>query len=256
MQLKEKDLIALRNPRTPAEQNYLTSLVYNDLDVLVQGVYARVEKMRMEALATGKITINENNLNFNVDYHVPEEHQVAATTSWDADGADPIKDLQDWFALLDYAPTRILTSSKVQTALIRSKAFTDYFKTAGLLPSVGSLNAVMQSFGLPTIVTYDAKYRKQGANGIYTVERYFPEDTLVAFGDDQLGQTVYGPTPEESRLIATPGVQQGTVGNVFTTVYETTQDPIATWEKAAATALPSFPEAENVLQAKVLIPKP
>lgn len=76
MQLKEKDLIALRNPRTPAEQNYLTSLVYNDLDVLVQGVYARVEKMRMEALATGKITINENNLNFNVDYHVPEEHQV------------------------------------------------------------------------------------------------------------------------------------------------------------------------------------
>ena len=79
---------------------------------------------------------------------------------------------------------------------------------------------------------------------------------MVAFGDDQLGQTVYGPTPEESRLMATPGVQQGTVGNVFTTVYETTQDPIATWEKAAATALPSFPEAENVLQAKVLIPKP
>jgi hypothetical protein len=147
-----------------------------------------------------------------------------------------------------------LTSSKVQTALIRSKAFADYFKTAGLLPSVGSLNAVMQSFGLPTIVTYDAKYRKQGAKGIYTVERYFPEDTLVAFGDDQLGQTVYGPTPEESRLISTPGVQQGTVGNVFTTVYETTQDPIATWEKAAATALPSFPEAENVLQAKVLVP--
>ena len=254
MQLKEKDLIALRNPRTLAEQNYLTSLVYNDLDVLVQGVYARVEKMRMEALATGKITINENNLNFNVDYHVPEEHQVTATTSWDAAGADPIKDLQDWFALLDYVPTRILTSSKVQTALIRSKAFADYFKTAGLLPSVGSLNAVMQSFGLPTIVTYDAKYRKQGANGIYTVERYFPQDTLVAFGDDQLGQTVYGPTPEESRLIATPGVQQGTVGNVFTTVYETTQDPIATWEKAAATALPSFPEAENVLQAKVLVP--
>ncbi|EPD03770.1 hypothetical protein Lpp78_12296, partial [Lacticaseibacillus paracasei subsp. paracasei CNCM I-2877] len=59
---------------------------------------------------------------------------------------------------------------------------------------------------------------------------------------------------EESRLIATPGVQQDIVGNVFATVYETTQDPIATWEKAAATALPSFPEAENVLQAKVLVP--
>ncbi|MFT8412300.1 MAG: major capsid protein [Schleiferilactobacillus perolens] len=252
MQLKEKDLIALRNPRTPAEQNYLESLVYNDLDVLVQGVYARVEKMRMEALATGKISIDENNLNFDVDYNVPSEHQVTAAISWDADGADPIKDLQDWFALLDYVPTRILTSSKVQTALIRSQAFADYFKTAGLLPSVGSLNSVLQSFGLPTVVTYDQKYRKQNNDGTYSVERYFPEDTLVAFGDDLLGQTVYGPTPEESRLLSAPGVQQGTVGNVFTTIYETTEDPIATWEKAAATALPSFPEAENVLQAKVL----
>lgn len=255
MQLKEKDLIALRNPRTPQEQSYLEGNVYNDIDNLVNGVNARVEKMRMQALAEGKITIDENNLNFEVDYNVPEEHKVKTAISWDDENADPIKDMQEWFALLDYVPTRILTSGKVQTALIRSKAFASYFKTAGLLPSIGSLNSVMQSFGLPTIVTYDAKYRKQDASGILTYERYFPEDKLIAFGDDQLGQTVYGPTPEESRLISTSGIKSGSIGNVFTTIYETTQDPIGTWEKASTTVLPSFSEAENVLQATVLIPK-
>lgn len=255
MQLKEKDLIALRNPRTPQEQKYLKGMVYDDIDNLVGGVNARTEKMRMEALSEGKVTINENNLNSVVDYNVPEEHQVTAGTSWDADGADPIKDLEDWFALLDYEPTRILTSSKVQTAMVRSKAFAEYFKTAGLLPSKTNLNVVLQSFGLPTIVTYDAKYRKQDKSGLYITERYFPEDKLVAFGDDALGQTVFGPTPEESRLLSTSDVQASSVGNIFTTIYETTQDPIATWEKAAATVLPSFPEAENVLQATVLVPK-
>ena len=56
MQLKEEDIIALENPRNSAEQQYLMREVYNDIDVLVQGVRARVEAMRMEALATGKIT--------------------------------------------------------------------------------------------------------------------------------------------------------------------------------------------------------
>lgn len=255
MQLKEKDLIALRNPRTPAEQQYLIGRVYNDIDALVQGVLARIEKMRMEALATGKITINENNLNTLIDYNVPAEHQVTAKTSWDDKASDPVEDLQNWFANLDYTPTRILTSRKVQNAIMRTKTFASYFKTAGLLPSAGSLNTVLTSLGLPIIVTYDRKYRKQDASGKYVVQRYFPEDTLVAFGDDPLGQTVYGPTPEESRFLSTSGVQQASVGNVFTTIYESTQDPIATWEKAAATALPSFPEAENVLQAKVLLSK-
>ena len=79
MQLKEEDIIALENPRNSAEQQYLMREVYNDIDVLVQGVRARVEAMRMEALATGKITIDENGLQGTIDYNVPLENQEVLT---------------------------------------------------------------------------------------------------------------------------------------------------------------------------------
>lgn len=59
--LKEKEIIALENPRTPAEQQYLMREVYNDIDTLVTGVRARAEAMRMEAAANGTVTLNENN---------------------------------------------------------------------------------------------------------------------------------------------------------------------------------------------------
>lgn len=40
IQLKEKDLMALRNPRTAAEQTYLEKEVYNDVYQMVSAVFA------------------------------------------------------------------------------------------------------------------------------------------------------------------------------------------------------------------------
>ena len=40
------------------------------------------------------------------------------------------------------------------------------------------------------------------------------------------------------------------VGNVLAMVYEENLDPVGTWEKAVATALPSFAAADEVFQAQ------
>lgn len=248
--LKEKDLMALRNPRTPAEQKYLEEEVYNDVYSMVTAVEARVEKMRMEALANGKIELNENGLDgLVVDYGVPADHQ--ATKDWTAANADILGDLEDFSDALDIKPTRILTSKKVRNLMTKNKAILALFKDAGMLPSKANLNNLLESLDLPTIVTYDEKYKVQGADGKYTTGRYFPEDKLVLFGDSNPGESVFGTTPEESRLLS-GGSKDYKVGNIFATVYESGLDPVATWTKAAATALPSFPEADNVFQAKVL----
>lgn len=102
-QLKETDIIALEQPRNSAEKEYLMNDVYNDIDSLVQGIRARVEAMRMEALATGKITIDENNLKGEIDYRVPEENQqiLAGTDLWTSDTSDPIDDLLTWLESMD-----------------------------------------------------------------------------------------------------------------------------------------------------------
>ncbi|HFK2761585.1 TPA: major capsid protein [Enterococcus faecalis] len=252
IQLKEKDLMALRKPRDAAEQRFLEQEVYNDVYSMVSSVNARVEKMRMEVLANGTVTLDENGLDLVVDYGVPKEHKATA------DFANPETDiiglLTEWASSLDIMPTRILTSTKVRNAILQNAGIKAYFKDSGLLPTIGSLNQMFQQFGLPTLVTYDAKYNKENEKGVLVKERYFPEDKLVMFGDENPGESIFGVTPEESRLLST-GSNNYTVGNIFAMVYESNLDPVGTWTKASGTALPSFPEADNVFQATVLSKK-
>ncbi|GIN37802.1 major capsid protein [Heyndrickxia oleronia] len=254
LQLKEKDIIAIENPRNKAEQDYLMKNVFNDIDVLVAGVRARVEAMRMEVLANGTITLDENELGMVVDYQVPTENKEAlsGTGLWTADTSDPIEDMLRWADTLGTRPTKALTSNAVLSALLRHPKVIGalYGKDSMRVATRADLNAFMTQHDLPTIAAYDARYRKQEKNGKYTQHRYFPANKFVMFGDGQLGETLYGPTPEESRLVRDPAVDQSIIGNVLAMVYEESKDPVSTWTKAVATALPSFPAADEVFQAQ------
>lgn len=254
LQLKETDIIALENPRTPAEQAYLVGQVYNDIDSLVAGVRARVEAMRMEVLAAGQVTVKENGLNFTLDYHVPAEHKEALTGTnvWTNENSDPLADIERWIDALDTKPTRALTSRKIYRALAtHPKIIAAIFgKDSGRVVSQADLDAFMETHGYPVIRTYDEKYKVQEANGTYTTKKYFPENKFAMFNDELLGETLYGPTAEETRLTRDPAVDTSLVGNVLASVYDETRDPVGTWTKAVATALPSFAAADEVFQAQ------
>ncbi|MEK3886535.1 major capsid protein [Bacillus sp. FSL K6-3431] len=254
LQLKEKDIIAIESPRNAAEQEYLMKEVFNDVDVLVAGVKARVEAMRMEALANGTVTLDENGLDMTVDYQVPAENKEAlsGTGLWTNPDSDPIEDLLRWADTLDAKPTRALTSSAVLTALLRHPRIIGalFGKDSMRVATRADLNAFMQQHELPVIGTYNNQYRKQNANGTYTKHRYFPNNKFVMFGDGTLGETLYGPTPEENRLVRDPAVEVNNIGNVLAMVYEESLDPVSTWTKAVATAIPSFPAADEVFQAQ------
>lgn len=254
IQLNEEDIIALENPRTQAEQEYLMGQVYNDIDTLVAGVKARIEAMRMEVLANGKISVDENKLKLSVDYHVPEEHKEAlsGTNVWTNESSDPLGDLERWIDALDTKPTRALTSRKIYRALAtHPKIIAAIFgKGSGRVVSQTDLDAFMETHGYPVIRTYDEKYKVQLANGSYTTKKYFPENKISLFNDDLLGETLYGPTAEETRLTRDPSVDTSLVGNVLASVYDETRDPVGTWTKAVATALPSFAAADEVFQAQ------
>ena len=253
MQLKEKDIMALENPRTPQEQEYLTKEVYNDIEKLVDGVMARVEKMRMDVLANGVVTIAENGLNASVDYQVPAAHKeaLAGSDQWTDPTSDPLGDIDRWIEAMPITPTRALTSKKVLNALLRHPQVkaSVFGSDTGKVLTRGELDAFMQSNGLPIIRTYDDKYREQNKDGSYTTKRYFPENKFVMFDDSLLGETLFGPTPEE-RLVRRANVDTSLIGNVLAMVYEESLDPVGTWEKAVATALPSFAAADEVFQAQ------
>lgn len=254
MQLTEKEIIALENPRNEAERKYLMKQVYNDIDVLVQGIRARAEAMRMEILTDGTVTLNENGLSASISYGVPAAHK-AANVDWDSASSDPIEDILTWYNLMEVKPTRALTSNTILAKLLKHNAIIHrlFGATATRIATLGELNTYLNSLGLPTITTYDQVYKKTAANGTYTTHRYFAENAFVMFPDGALGQTLYGPTAEEIRLTRDPSITTEMIGKILAMVYEENVDPVSTWEKAVATAIPTFPYSDEIFQAKITL---
>ena len=103
------------------------------------------------------------------------------------------------------------------------------------------MNIYLRQLKLPVIATYDEQYRKQDSKtGKYSNHRYFPEDKFVMLPSGELGHSIFGPTAEEIRLQRDPSIDISMVGNVLAMVYEENLDPVSTWTKAVATALPSL----------------
>ena len=70
---------------------------------------------------------------------------------------------------------------------------------------------------------------------------------------EELGETIYGPTAEEIRLQRDPSIEMDLIGNILAMVYEEGNDPVSTWEKAVATALPALKCADELFQATITL---
>lgn len=255
MQLKEKEIIKLESPRNEAERKALMQDVYNDIENLVQSIRARIELMRMELLATGKVTLNENGLSATIDYGVPDENKIS-NVDWSSETANPINDMIKWKNQLDSAPSRVLTSTTILAKILANKNVVNaiFGKDSTRIASVGELNNYLEQLQLPKIYTYDEKYKKQKENGKgYDKLRYFPENAFVMMPADKLGETIYGPTAEELRLQRDPSIDMKLLGKIIALVYEEGKDPVATWEKVVATALPALACADELFQATINI---
>lgn len=252
--LSEKEIIHLEQPRNDAEEREAIDKIYNDVDSLQDSVQTRVEAMRGEALATGKLIINENGYKATIDYGVPPAHKKAF--SWSTGTPDILDDLD---AAVDkivddtgFTPTRILTSKKNLNIMLKNEKIRKavFGVNSDRLLSKQELNTFLKALSLPQIANYDAKFRVLTPKGAYTPKRYFPENAFVFMPDGKLGETLFGLTAEEIELRKKPDVDITEVGNVIIEQYAT-NDPVAKWIKAVATALVTFPCADQVFMATI-----
>lgn len=250
IKIAEKELIKVNNPRTDAELAFVLSQLYNDSEKMVEGVKVRVEAMRMELLSTGKVAINENGVKVTLDYGVPTANKKSITWT-DLTTAKPLDDLEVLAAAVEETsgsrPVRALTSRKVAKAICNSNSVRAavHGVNSDKIVTLAQLNELLAQCDLPQILTYEAKYKVEGTKG-YTTKRYFPENVISMFGPDTLGETIYGLTAEEVKLIGDGKMEEAAmVGNIFVGTY-TSIDPVGEFTKAAATALPSFPHGEEL----------
>jgi len=254
IRLNEKEIIALESPRNDQEEAEMVRKIYNDVDNLVAGVRTRVECLRMEALSTGKLSINENGFKASIDYGIPSTHKADKT--WGS--GDPTI-LEDMDAFVDrivkdtgFTPTRALTSKTNLNRILRDHRIRAaiYGVNSDRVLTRAELNAFLAQQSLPQIAIYDKQYRQQDAKGKYSSARFLPESAFIMMPDEKLGDTFYGLTAEELELRKNPDVDVSAVGNVVVVQYDTI-DPVGRWIKAVATAMPSFPYADQVFIATI-----
>lgn len=251
IKIAEKELIKINNPRTDTELAFVLSQLYNDAEKMTDSVKVRVEAMRMEVVSSGKVAINENNVKVTIDYKVPTGNKKSFT--WKTPTTDtPLDDLATLADAVETEsgsrPTRALTSRKIVKTICNSVSVREAIHgvNSAKIVTLADLNVLLAQLDLPQIVVYEGKYKKEGTKG-YTTVRYFPENVISMFGDETLGETIYGLTAEEVKLIGDGKMESTSMleNKIFVGTYTST-DPVGEFTKAVATALPTLPHGEEL----------
>lgn len=253
--LDGKTLMLLKS-LNPSDEAQIIQEVYNDLDAMIDAVAARIELARMEAIATGKVTLAENGVIAEADFGVPAGHkQTLSGTDLFSDtvNSDPLQVITDWTNTVQnntgIRPTRALTSNTIIALICKNTKIRKAINGdngGSMVITLPQVNQLLSSMQLPTLASYDLKVDvENAATGALTTNRFFDnsETKLVLLPPDNLGETLFGPT--EEALLSSYIKQQETAG-IFAAVYELGKDPVGIETKASATAFPTFPMADSI----------
>lgn len=236
--------------RSGVKEDALYDYVIRDGARLAEQVITRSKVAKNELMATGRITITENNLNLSPDYGVTtEQTSFELDLSPDADIPSQIQ------AIVDAALTKGVTLTGFQTArknLTKMRGNAAIQKAingsigAGALVSRGALDSYLETeFGLGRIVTNDMTYGAEagiGEDGRPSIKtaRYFPENKVSFFATDpsgRLGTVAWGDPPEATAGNLSTATASAESPYVYIKQW-IEDDPEVLWTKASGLFIP------------------
>lgn len=231
--------------------NAILTNIYDDAAELIDASEIALERMRMEMLSTGTITLSDNAQSFQYDYLLDAATQkVNASAKWATASTDIIGDI---VKVVEDAKargvniTRAVCNSSVAKNFRTNNALKNaiYVFAGGTVPvtTARALDYIYNETGVRFYV-YDNVY-VNAANG-QTV-KYIPDDTVVFMADGILGNTNMGTTPEESDLINNLNAEVAIVNGGVAVTTSQTVDPVNTETKVSMVALPSFERASDIV---------
>ena len=236
--------------RSGVQNQQMFDYVMNDGIRLADQVVTRTKVAKNELLASGKVTIVENNLDIDVDYGVP-----AANTQYTLD-LSPTADIPTQIqTIIDAAQAQgvildgIITSRKNLSKMRQNELVQTVINGtlgAGALVNRTALNAWLEAeYGITRVIETDLKYASEmvpGANGrpVVTTERYFPENKITFFATNpggNLGVGLWGDPPEvdAARFM---DVNASAVSNFVFVEQWAEKDPAVLWTKASGLFMP------------------
>lgn len=251
--------------RAGVQNDQLFDYVMNDVFNLGEQVLTRSKVAKNELLATGKVTIKENNLDLTVDYGVPAG-QTAYTLDFSENASEDIlaqiQDIIDDATDIGVTITGIVTSrkniSKMRNDPAVQKAINGNIG-AGATVRQSALEAFLSDeFGINSIITNDLTYaseRKTNATGgiVQTTSRYFPDDVVTFYGTVggiPLGVGLWGDAPEVD--VARYMEVTGSAAGPYISISQWTEhDPAVLWTKASALFMPVLYNPNSLFIATV-----
>lgn len=262
MRIGEKDRQELNKLMSGANRDAIMTIVrniYDDITGLVDGAEVNAERMRMQLLSTGRISISANRIAYDYDYKFDEDHIFDLTgTPWsDTANATPIQDIQD-------IKERISddTGEELVRAICTRKTWGYLMQNESIrkdIDRIGGSNIIMtdellrrylmDKLGIEVVI-YNKKYATTVKN--QSAQQFFPDDVFTLIPSGTLGNTYYGTTPEESDLMAgatDANVRIVDTGIAITTVKEA--HPVNVNNIVSGIFLPSFERIDSVAIANV-----
>lgn len=242
----------------------LYKYVMDDGIRLADQVITRTKVAKNELLATGKVTIKENNLDLTVDYGVPAAQTAfSLDLTQDADVASQIQSIIDYATEIGVTITGMVTSKKNLTKMRNNK----YLQTAingnigaGAQLRQGQLESYLSDeFGIDTIVTNDLSYGSSaeiGAEGrpIITQAKYYPQNKITFFAANpggKLGTGLWGDSPEADASRFYNVSKAGSVSPYVYIMQWMETDPTVLWTKASALFMPVLYNPNSLFIATV-----
>ena len=248
--------------RAGVQNDQMYDYVINDGVRLADQVVTRTKVAKNELMATGKITIKENNLNLTVDYGVPNSHTAyTLDLSTNADISAQIQTIIDDATDIGVTITGMMTSKKNISKMRKNAALQTAIGgniSAGALVSRSALDAYLdEEFGISNIVESDLTYgasARTGANGrpIITTKRYFPTDKITFFATNpggKMGIGLWGNPPEVDDFEAKVSTSGQSPYVYITQWFE--QDPHVLWTKASGLFMPVLYNPNSLFIASV-----
>ncbi|QVY60939.1 major capsid protein [Cytobacillus gottheilii] len=235
----------------------LINNIYDDVTNLVSGALVQPERMIMQLLSTGKISITANRINYDYDYKMSEEHKetLTGTALWADDASEPIQDIIAWQDKVEddtgVRPTNALMTRKTWGYLLKNKSIRLDMNPLGgqnIILTDALLKQYLQDKVGINVAVYSKKYKDEtGASKLF-----YPDDHVTLLPDGALGSTYFGTTPEEADLMTgstAADVSIVNTGIAVTTVKE--PHPVNVQTIVSMITLPSFETIDNIFIAKV-----
>jgi hypothetical protein len=188
----------------------LVNKIFDDTNNLLRGARVARERMAMELISTGHITIAGTGVKLNYNYGLDTKHQFTApAVLWsDTDNAKPLQDMQAWkdafgtryginltFAVMTTATFNLIVNNKY----IVKQLNTNLADPTGIFVSRAAVkNVVASTVGVQILINDNIYATKVGGAS----KKFFPDGTVTFLpANGVLGNMVFGSTPEELDLM-------------------------------------------------------